>query len=166
VGLFGLNTWRKRLRGGRQVAHAEQALAAGEAMFIAIRDMRSFLRMNARPDLKEPIARAVEEWQRFQTLYALVRVFTPSAELGLDVAKHVSVCLQWLRNSAKSILENDPDSEEAEKGPVLFLRDREAVGRSGNGDAGGAPPDPAGRAPTKAFALTWSAPAQISAPGS
>jgi hypothetical protein len=54
------------LREGRQVAHAEQALAAGEAMFIAIRDMRSFLRMNARPDLKEPIARAVEEWQRFQ----------------------------------------------------------------------------------------------------
>jgi hypothetical protein len=101
-----------------------------------------------------------------ETLYALVRVFTPSAELGLDVAKHVSVCLQWLRNSAKSILENDPDSEEAEKGPVLFLRDREAVGRSGNGDAGGAPPDPAGRTPTKAFALTWSAPAQISAPGS
>ena len=90
-------------------------------MFIAIRDMRSFLRMNARPDLKEPIARAVEEWQRFQTLYALVRVFTPSAELGLDVAKHVSVCLQWLRNSAKSILQNAPDSEEAEKARYYFF---------------------------------------------
>ena len=121
MGLFGLNTWRKWLREGRQVAHAEQALAAGEAMFIAIRDMRSFLRMNARPDLKEPIARAEEEWRRFQTPYALVRVFTPPAELGLDVAKHVSVCLQWLRNSAKSVLENDPDSEEAEKARYYFF---------------------------------------------
>jgi hypothetical protein len=125
VGYRSLNTWQKQLREGRQVEHAEKALAAEREMFLAVRAVRSsfssFSREEAADRTKldrarerlivDRLNRGWEAWRRFQDHYALVGFFIDPARPRLDVAKEVAGCISDLQDHAEMmwLLEEDGD---------------------------------------------------------
>jgi hypothetical protein len=126
AGFVGLTTWRKQLREGRQVKHAEKALAAAGRMFAAIRAARSahsqISESESADRTKQALAlrRITEErlnhawnaWWRFQERYALARLFADPAKQQLDVADEVADCIQTLQYHAKMMWLYDDDDRE------------------------------------------------------
>jgi hypothetical protein len=113
VAFLGLNTWRRQLREGRLVEHAERALATAHPMFHAIRAARSNFSLptdwqagfdpsvKGVPDHQRILIwleRARDAWQNFQPHYRTARLFTKPqqhnvADEEFDVADAIGNCI-------------------------------------------------------------------------
>jgi hypothetical protein len=136
VGWRGLSTWRTQLREGRQVEHAEQALAAADPMFRTIRFARSRWSQLSDEDAADPkkqeaaIRRMAEEnlrraWSaflHFEERYALAGLYSDRTERQLDVAAEIGRCLSALDTHAKSmwLFEDVGDKEQSVKAWTAF----------------------------------------------
>lgn len=136
VGFSGLNTWRKQLREGRQVKHAEKALAAAGQMFPSIRAARSPLSQFSEEEYDnhsklyaakrriaaERLNLAWGAWQKFQEHYALAGLFTDPHKSRLDIAHEVSDCIFILQDHAETILELEEEDNEAARQDLIKAR--------------------------------------------
>ena len=124
VGWRGLSIWRKQLREGRQIEHAEKAHAATEEMFDAIRSARLPGFSMSPEEFNDPAERrdAVNEirtillenaraaWRRFQDHYALTRLYIDPAKAGQpNVAREVGNCITNLEGYAILMRFYEPD---------------------------------------------------------
>ena len=126
VAVYGLSTWRRQLRGQRQLEHAEKALAIGAETFAAVRAVRSryqklpsstpndaFARREATLTLiNRRFEQAWDVFHRFQGHYALAWHYTLSNESELYVSKEVAYCLFTLQNLAEEIFTDWGDSND------------------------------------------------------
>lgn len=106
----GLSTWRTQLREGRQVEHAEQALATAAPMFGAIRAARSrfmslpsdsvVLKEAEQHETQERLNRAWNAFASFQERYVLAGLYAQE-DRQMDVAAQVGDCLSELRQHAR-----------------------------------------------------------------
>jgi hypothetical protein len=115
VALFGLNTWRRQLRGQRQLEHAEKALAAGKKAFIQTRAVRGRFSQYAPEDMADKATqqaayermiagrfdRAWTAWTQFADHYLLVGLFAPPNPKHADIAEELASCLLDLSGNAE-----------------------------------------------------------------
>ena len=136
VGWRGLSTWRTQLREGRQVEHAEQALAAAVPMFRTIRFARSRWSQLPEEDAVDPTIRdaalrqmtrerlghAWSAYVHFEERYALAGLYSDRTERQLDVAAEIGRCLSALEWHAKSmwLFEDVGDKEQSVKARTAF----------------------------------------------
>ena len=117
VGWRGLSTWQTQLREGRQVEHAEKALAAADPMFRAIRFARSrWSNLSEEDDdaddptkrkaalrqmATERLRQAWSAYVHFEERYALAGLYSDKTRRQLDVAAEIGRCLSDLDQHAK-----------------------------------------------------------------
>lgn len=113
--IYGLSTWRRQLRGQRQLEHAEKALAAGPEAFGAIRAMRNRLssippeqaddRAKRRAALlslmNNRLATAWAAWRRLNEHYALAGLYAGPDPSRPNVSRVVADCLYDLQDHAE-----------------------------------------------------------------
>jgi hypothetical protein len=128
IGWYGLNTWRRQLREGRQIKHAEKARSATDEMFAAIRTARLPGFSISEEDFKDRtrsadaiaairdmlLKDARDAWRRFQDYYVLARLYADPVKQTrhLDVAREVERCISRLEHSARAMRVYEPGSDE------------------------------------------------------
>jgi hypothetical protein len=95
AGWRGLNTWRTQIREGRQVKHAERALAEAVVMFGAIRTARRPWFQHSGEGLRMTRDRLNHAWdaqKRFQRHYTRAGLYRerPSFDVAADVEKCIA----------------------------------------------------------------------------
>lgn len=122
VGIYGLTTWRRQLRGERHLEHAELALASARQTITLIRDARSRFsprterfptpdaRLYAsRQNIGDRLERAWAAWRDFQSHYVLASMFAKPAKDRMDVATELADCLRKLSIHAEVMFIYDWD---------------------------------------------------------